>query len=237
VHTPRTIGMIIGGLLVAGVGTCITAAVIVGWATATIVAIALVVAAAVTVRVSRPWYLTWGASQSERTAAIAGDQLLGDAAQTTRAIGIHQPLGEVWPWLAQIGWGRAGWYSYDRIDNDGRGSATAIHREWQQLAAGDVIAMTPSIGFTVRDVEPAATIVSQGPEGATWCVQLTADGDRCRPVSRFWIPGHPPGSFAAAAWSLLADPGSFVMERRMLLLGIKQRAERHQQPDAASAVR
>jgi hypothetical protein len=235
VHTQRTIGMIIGGLLVVGVGAWITVAVIVGWAAATIVATALVIAAAVTIRVSRPRYRTWAANQSERTASMPGDQLLGDAAQTTRAIGIHQPPGDVWPWLAQIGWGRAGWYSYDRIDNDGQRSATAIHPEWQQLAAGAVIAMTPSIGFTVRDVDPAATIVSQAPDGTTWCLQLSADGGRCRLVSRFRTPRHP-GSFAAAAWSLLADPGSFVMERRMLL-GIKQRAERHQQPDPASAVR
>ena len=46
--------------------------------------------------------------------------------QTTRAIGIAAPAGQVWPWLVQIGFGRAGWYSYDWIDNDRRPSASTI---------------------------------------------------------------------------------------------------------------
>ncbi len=48
------------------------------------------------------------------------------AGQTTRAVTIGAPPSEIWPWLVQIGYGRAGWYSYDRIDNDGRPSATRI---------------------------------------------------------------------------------------------------------------
>ena len=38
---------------------------------------------------------------------------------STHAITIDAPLEQVWPWVAQMGAGRAGWYSWDAIDNGG----------------------------------------------------------------------------------------------------------------------
>jgi proline iminopeptidase len=53
------------------------------------------------------------------------------------AVTIGAPPERVWPWLAQMGWDRGGWYSWDRIDNAGRPSATEVHPEWQGLTVGD----------------------------------------------------------------------------------------------------
>jgi len=69
---------------------------------------------------------------------MPGDELLGpDAASTTRAITIDAQPEDVFPWLLEIGYGRGGWYSYDRIDNDGKPSVDRIDPVLQRLAVGD----------------------------------------------------------------------------------------------------
>jgi hypothetical protein len=66
----------------------------------------------------RPWARRWGATAEEAARPLPGDKLVTKADYVaTRAITIHAPPHEVWPWLVQIGSGRAGWYTYDRIDN------------------------------------------------------------------------------------------------------------------------
>jgi len=58
---------------------------------------------------------------------MPGDDILGPGAgSTTRAVIIGAPASQVWPWLARLGYGKAGWYSYDWLDNDGRPSAGQI---------------------------------------------------------------------------------------------------------------
>ena len=94
----------------------------------------------------QPWQHRWGATDAEVRRAMPGDDLLPDAASTTRAIAIAAPPEQVWPWLVQLGYGRAGWYSYDWIDNDGRPSADRILPELQQLRVGDRILMLPNMG-------------------------------------------------------------------------------------------
>src|SRR5918994_1103738 len=60
---------------------------------------------------------TWGATDQERKQALVGDELLPNArAWTTHAITIEAPAPTVWPWLVQMGWGRAGWYTYRWVD-------------------------------------------------------------------------------------------------------------------------
>ena len=66
-------------------------------------------------------------NRGERWRMLPGDELISRAhAMITHGITIQRPRREVWPWLVQMGGGRAGWYSYDRIDNDGRPSADRI---------------------------------------------------------------------------------------------------------------
>ena len=93
-------------------------------------------------RLVRPWALRWGATTEEAARPLPGDELVTKADYiATRAITIEAPPRDVWPWLVQIGSGRAGWYTYDRIDNAGVPSATEIIPELQRLAVGDLIPM------------------------------------------------------------------------------------------------
>ena len=59
------------------------------------------------------------------------------------AVTIDASPALVWRWLMQMGYGRAGWYSWDRLDNWGRASADSIHPEWQQIAIGDHLPSMP----------------------------------------------------------------------------------------------
>ena len=107
-------------------------------------------------RLVRPWALRWGATKEEAARPLPGDGLVTKADYlATRAITVHAPPHDVWPWLVQIGSGRAGWYTYDRIDNAGVPSATEIIPELQRLAVGDLIPMVAGkdIGLRVKELE------------------------------------------------------------------------------------
>lgn len=172
----------------------------------------------------QPWQHRWGATDGEVRRSLPGDDVIPHARSTTRAITIRAAPQEVWPWLAQIGYGRAGWYSYDWIDNDGRPSADRILPEFQDLQAGDQIVMVPGMGPKVRAMEPNRWLLSGDEETGTWCLALFPGGDgSTRLVSR-WRQDWPLTP-ATAFWILIADPGAFVMERKMLQ-GLKERAER-----------
>ena len=173
--------------------------------------------------VIRPWHSKWGATREEVERAMPGDDLLDAASSTTRAISITAPTERIWPWLGQIGYGRAGWYSYDWIDNDGRPSADHIVPDHQRLEVGDTIPFIPGMGPRVKEIVPPRWIVSAGEED-TWCLALhSVDNDHTRLVSRWRVAWNvTPASFL---WILISDPGAFVMEQEMLR-GIKKRAER-----------
>lgn len=174
--------------------------------------------------VAQPWQHRWGATDEEVAAALPGDELIPDATgSTTRAVAIAAPPERVWPWLVQLGYGRAGWYSYDWIDNDGRRSADRVVPELQDLAVGDQILMIPGMGPRVRALEPNRYLLAGDVEGGTWCLALRPAAGGTRLVSRWRVRWAP--TPATAFWILLSDPGAFVMERRMLK-GIKARAER-----------
>jgi hypothetical protein len=107
----------------------------------------------------RRWWKTWGVVPDEATRPLPGDDVVspGDTL-LTRGLTIDAPPGAVWPWLIQMGYGRAGWYSYDQLDMKGR-SAAAIVPEFQSLAIGDVIPTHPGGGFVVKVLEPEHALV------------------------------------------------------------------------------
>lgn len=102
---------------------------------------------------------TWGARPHEIDAAMVGDDLIDDAAMSaTRAIDLGGPPDVAFDWLTQMGFGRAGWYSYDLIDNLGRRSARRIDPEWQVSRAGDRVPGGP-VDFTAAVVDPPHAFV------------------------------------------------------------------------------
>ena len=116
-------------------------------------------AAGITIGRTVRWWRTWGTDPLEATRQLAGDDLVPTPTGIeTRGVTIDAPPEAVWPWLVQMGFGRAGWYSYDRLDNRGR-SVDAIRPELQATAVGDILPVSPDGGFEVRVVEPARAFV------------------------------------------------------------------------------
>jgi hypothetical protein len=102
---------------------------------------------------------TWGATREEIASNVIGDDLCPNARiVATRCITIAAPPEDVFPWLRQMGFGRAGWYSYDWIDNLGRKSATAIEPHLQTLATGGVLPGGPA-DFEAVIVDPPRALV------------------------------------------------------------------------------
>src|SRR3954467_14058608 len=98
--------------------------------------------------VFRPWFLTWGATPEEARSSLPGDEVVGAARSdsTTRAITIHAPVSTVWPWVAQLGQDRGGFYSYEVLEDLAGCSmenADRIHPEFQAWKAGDKLWMYP----------------------------------------------------------------------------------------------
>jgi hypothetical protein len=174
---------------------------------------------------------TWGATPDEVAAAMPGDDLLPQAQyRTTRAITISAPPEEVWPWLVQVGCGRAGWYANDLLDNFARPSARELIPELQDLHIGQWLAMVP------RPSERTAFVVDSfvAPEWLLWRTPnrswawrlVPLAGGRTRLINRL---------YTAYEWSrplvlvtvLLMEVGDYPMMRRMLR-GIRKRAETRQ---------
>jgi hypothetical protein len=74
----------------------------------------------------------------------AGDEIVGKPSfNATRAVTINAPAKNIYPWIVQMGVSRAGWYSYDLLDNLGRRSAESILPEHQNIQVGDLIPISP----------------------------------------------------------------------------------------------
>ena len=178
----------------------------------------------------RPWCLHWGATIAEASAALPGDDLLADPqVVTTRAISIHAPASLIWPWLVQMGPGRGGAYTYDWIENLlglGMHSADQILPQYQDLKAGDEQRLgTRGPVLRVAVLEAERELVLRSDDGNwVWAFVLNQAGDHTRLISRNRIAASP-SPLGRAATTYLMEPGSLIMERKMLI-GIKQRAER-----------
>lgn len=173
----------------------------------------------------RPWQLRWGASDAEAAMAMPGDHWLpAPSFDATRAVEIDAPPEEIWPWITQMGAGRAGWYSYDWIDNLGRESARIIHPEWRVEAAGDQVPMAAFLWFVVEEIDaPRYTVWRSSDSSATWTWALyPLQGGRTRLLSRMRIKYE--WTSPKILFHLAADVGDFLMMRKCML-GIKERAE------------
>ncbi len=172
--------------------------------------------------VYRPWQLSWGATADEVTRPMAGDELVTSPTfNATRAVTINAPAERIWPWIVQIGYKRAGFYSWDILDNDGIPSAERILPEYQNLEIGDPVPLDEEIDAVVVDMEPNEwlLLVFQSDSTVTWAWALyKIDADRTRLVTRLrWRASSVVSQFVLDAFEI-------IMMRKHLL-GIKRRAE------------
>jgi hypothetical protein len=199
------------------------------------IAAAVVAGSAALVRAGRKRLLRWGATDDEIAGAQPGDELIAHADVTaTRAITIRRSPELVWPWIAQLGQGRGGFYSYDKLENllgFDIHSADRVASEWQQLEVGDEVRLAPTVALKAAIVEPGRALVLEGalplaqvpPFDSTWAFILCEQSDGSTRLlsrerygyKRWWAPFVVEPTQAA----------SFVMSRKMLL-GIRDRAER-----------
>ena len=188
-------------------------------------------AAATYVAVGRRPCLTWGASAEEVARTMPGDDLLANPdLLSTRAVAIDAPPSSVWPWLLQMGSGKGGMYTYDWIENLfglHMHSVDEILPLFQDRRVGDVEQLGkggPRLRVDVLDAERAMVLRS---EDANWVWAFCLYPDVCGRttlVSRNRI-ATPGASLLRRAFDVLVmEPGSLVMERKMLL-GVKRRAE------------
>jgi len=185
----------------------------------------------------RHWHVRWGATDAEIAAAMPGDELVDHPSfNATRAITIDAPPQDVWPWLAQIGYGKAGFYSYDLFDNAGHPSANRILPEHQHPAIGDWVPMAAKVNattaFKIKELNPDRSMLWGKPHSTwAWKLEPLPDG-RTRLVTRLkdsysWR-ADPDNALLAL---ILFEFGDFPMMRK-LLLGVKRRAERSKRRSA-----
>ena len=171
----------------------------------------------------RPWLLRWGATEEEVEKPLPGDELVPEPRhQSTRAITVNAPVEQVWPWLAQVGQDRGGFYSYEWLENLSGAhirSADRIRPEWQHREEGDVVRTSPSFGFKVEAFEPGRAMVLE--HWGAFCVEPIGEKST-RVILRTRAPRGLGGVFYHP---LVGEFPHFVMERGMLK-GIKRRAER-----------
>lgn len=182
----------------------------------------------------RPKLYTWGATAEEIAAELPGDALVEPGApRTTRGITIDAPVEQVWPWLAQIGEDRGGFYSYDfleRMVGARMHNADVIHPEWQELQAGDTVWLARRYGQRARqlvaEVVPKSHLVlmsdhdyervQRGEKAfGSWAFYLRPQQGRTRLLAR--------GTGGAVGITSF-DIVHFVMERGMLR-GLRTRAQ------------
>jgi hypothetical protein len=165
--------------------------------------------------------LRWGATDDEAERRLPGDELLKDAdIVATRATTIDAPAAAVWPWLVQMGPGRAGAYTYDWIENLiglDMHSADQIVPEWQNLEVGETMRGKPGgAGMRLEILEPERLLSWRSEDGDwVWTFELEEQDGSTRLLSRNRIKMG--GASAGQRLGMLVmEPGSLVMERKLL---------------------
>ncbi len=191
--------------------------------------------------VAGPAMRGFGASSSEEAARMPGDEYVGlDAAGYTQGIDIDAPPDQVWKWLVQIGYKRAGWYNIDLVNrladpayfHDARASALRIIPEFQSAREGDKIHLAPALGMTIAMAEVPRFLVlvaepdSLGGNNVAWtfAVEPLPKG-RSRLLARFRIQMGEDFASRAAAW-FMNDLAGATVQQPAMLWGLKMRAER-----------
>ena len=178
-------------------------------------------------KIIRPWQLRWGATDGEIKRSMPGDEIVDRPSfNATRAVTINAPAENIYPWIAQMGVTRAGWYSYDLLDNLAKPSAESVLVEYQDVQVGDLIPMSPDgkQGMRVKDLRRNEWMLWWDNIGdTTWVWEIKSEGEavsrlvtRVRVKYRWFSP--------VIAFNMLIEFLDIVMMRKCML-GIKRRAE------------
>ena len=170
----------------------------------------------------RPWQMYWGAVDEEISRVMVGDNIIKNSDfNSTRAVTINASPERIWPWLIQIGYKKAGFYSYDFLDNNGIPSAERIIPEYQDLKAGDQLPLTKNSTIKVDSLERNKyLLLVTKTRNMTWSWGLYKISEQqTRLVSRLRV--RMDNNFKKIFW----DVFEIIMMRKHLL-GIKKRAER-----------
>jgi hypothetical protein len=193
------------------------------------------------VTVVRPRQMRWGATDEEAARILPYDDLVPSPTwSSTRAITVEATPEQIWPWLVQVGWGRAGYYGYDLVDNGGKPSAWEILPEHQDLRVGTKFPMSPWTAMYCRDFkEPNWLLLRMGNEEGTSDIGSflyyldPIDNRSTRLIIRMrdkyqWL--NPP----ILAMQLAVDVGDIFFQWKHLQ-GLKARAERMANEQRAAA--
>jgi len=176
----------------------------------------------------RPWQLRWGATDAEVKRSMPGDEIVSKPSfNATRAVTIHAPAQNIYPWIVQMGVTRAGWYSYDLLDNLGRRSAESLLPEHQNIQIGDLIPISPDgkQGMWVKYFRKNKWMLWWDKKGdTTWIWEIHPEGEnQFRLITRIRVKYRLFSS--AVLFNLLTEFFDILMMRKSML-GIKRRAEK-----------
>ena len=174
-----------------------------------------------------PWQLRWGATDAEVKRSMPGDEIVSQPSfNATRAVTIHAAAQNIYPWIVQMGVSRAGWYSYDLLDNLGRRSAESLLPEHQNIQIGDLIPISPDgkQGMWVKYFRKNKWMLWWDKKGdTTWIWEIHPEGEnQFRLITRVRVKYR---LFSRAVlFNLLTEFFDILMMRKSML-GIKRRAE------------
>lgn len=184
----------------------------------------------------RPHQLHWGATPAEQRMVLPEDNIVVDPAfDATRAITISAPPDRIWPWLAQMGYKRAGFYGYDLIENPGsaRGlrSAATILPEFQHPRTGDVLPLSVAASLQFGTIDPNRTLVWRSPDephsGVFIWALIPVDATHTRLISRIrWRYLNDPMSRSLGVFTEFSDHVAV----RAILRGVRDRVEGRRRP-------
>ena len=191
----------------------------------------------------RPWLSRWGATEAEQHLALPADALVvAPDFDATRAVTIDARPEDIYPWLLQWGFGKAGFYGYDLLEGigspSGLQSADQIIPAFQSLKPGDKVLMNDIAYLTVRNLEPNRSILLTGDmngkpiSAMTWLI-VPIDANRSRLINRYrfvqmWNDPLLP-------LTMITEFGDTVAIRK-IMLGIKDRAEGRAEPLGYQAI-
>lgn len=181
----------------------------------------------------------WGVDAPYAARALPGDELVASPRWSwTHGIEIDAPVERVWPWVAQIGADRGGFYSYQWLENVAGcrlRNAESVHPEWAAREGGALVLHPKMPALPIVQLEPGRWFVAfargdrdtgRGWVDASWLFLVEPlDTHRARFVSRYRCACSDDLATRLAFGPVIIEPIGFAMDRRMLM-GVKERAER-----------